>query len=812
MLKAKNHSSDGLNRVLPRIEAPAEQGLTAAQAKERLENGYGNALPNSATKTVGQIIAGNVCTYFNLIFFILALLILFTGSYNDLMFFPVIVINALIGIVQELRSKRVTDKLSLVSAPQAKVVRDGVLITVPTHETVRDDIAVFTAGNQIYADAVVLEGTCQVNEALVTGEADEITKLPGDTLLSGSFVVSGECVARLVKVGSESFVSQLTNEAKKSGKRKSSEMLRDLNRLLKIIGILIIPIGILMYLQQTKILERTVQSSIVSTVGALVGMIPEGLFLLVSIALVVSIMRLAQKRTLVHEMGCVETLARVDVLCVDKTGTITENKMTVKDIVPLKPAVWDEDAIRSILSDYVGNMGADNDTMAAMQRYFTGETRRKAKQVMQFSSVTKYSGISYSGGESYLLGAPEMILLDKYESYKEEIEKYSAQGCRVLLFAAYSGDISRKEINGNVDPVSLVLLTNKIRPEAPPTFNFFKKQGVKIVVISGDNPVTVSQVAVEAGIEDADKYIDASTLTTERKIKNAVKNYVVFGRVTPDKKRRLIQALKAEGHTVAMTGDGVNDILAMKTADCSIAMASGSEVASQVAQLVLLDSKFSAMPSVVMEGRRVINNIERSSALFLVKNIFSILLALTTLVFALTYPLTPSQLSLVNMTTIGIPSFVLALEYNKDIVRGKFLKSVLLRAMPAGLTDFIAVLSAILICGKLNIPEDQLSTMAMMIMSFVGFLMVWHTCRPFTTLRKLLFGVVLVIFAVCVLIFPQLFSIAHMDVKNWLITLGLMAASLPVMFALTHLSYALGAKRPPKRKKRKSTGGNRSEA
>ena len=364
MSRSKFHGGDGLNRVLPRIEAPTEQGLTTAQARERLENGYANTAPDSATKTVGQIIVGNICTYFNLIFCILAVLILLVGSYNDLMFFPIIIINALIGIVQELRSKKVTDKLSLVSAPKAVVVRDGSIITIPTDQTVRDDIAAFTAGNQIYADAVVLEGSCQVNEALVTGEADEITKKPGDMLLSGSFVVSGECAARLERVGSESFVSKLTNEAKKSGKKRSSEMLRDLNRLLKIIGVLIIPIGIIMFLQQTRILERPVKESVVSTVGALIGMIPEGLFLLVSVALVVSIMRLAGRRTLVHEMGCVETLARVDVLCVDKTGTITENKMTVRDIVPLWPDKWSEEDIRAIMSDYVGNMGADNDTAA----------------------------------------------------------------------------------------------------------------------------------------------------------------------------------------------------------------------------------------------------------------------------------------------------------------------------------------------------------------------------------------------------------------------------------------------------------------
>ncbi len=798
MQKTVKRSGEHLNKVLPRIDAPADFGLSDAQARERFENGYANVSMDSATKTVGQIIIGNVCTYFNLIFCILAVFIILVGSYNDLVFMPIIIINTLIGIIQELRSKKVTDKLSLVSAPKATLVREGQVISVPTDHAVRDDVAVFSAGNQIYADAVVLEGSCQVNEALVTGEADEITKNPGDTLLSGSFVVSGNCIARLDKVGADSFVSQLTTEAKKSGKKRDSEMLRDLNRLLKIIGIIIIPLGIYMYIQQSQILGHPVKEAVVSTVGALIGMIPEGLFLLVSVALVVSIMRLARKKTLVHEMGCIETLARVDVLCVDKTGTITENKMIVRDIVPLIPEKYSEDDIRAIMSDYVGNMGADNDTMAALRRYFTGDVRHRARNVLQFSSATKYGGVEYSGGTAYLLGAPEMILLGDYENYKEVIEHYSAQGCRVLLLARYMGDITKKGINGPVEAISLILLTNKIRPEAPATFNFFRKQGVKIIVISGDNPVTVSQVALEAGIENADKYVDASALNTERRIKHAVKDYVVFGRVTPDKKRRLVRALKEEGHTVAMTGDGVNDILAMKDADCSIAMASGSEVASQVAQLVLMDSNFSAMPTVVMEGRRVINNIERSASLYLWKNVFSFVMSILTLIFTLTYPLTPSQISLMSFSTIGIPSFVMALEFNRDLVRGKFLKSVLLRAFPAGITGVIVIFAASMLGRPLNFTTAETSTMSAFLLGAVGFLMVFQTSRPFNALRKLLFGVCLVLYVGCAIILPGMFNISPLSWQAWLVTIALIIAAVPIFAILVKVSYAMGAKRPPK--------------
>lgn len=792
-----------LNRVLPRIETSPDTGLTDKQAEERLENGYANIQPNSASKTVGQIIAGNVFTYFNLIFVVLAIFILLVRSYNDLMFMPLVIINTCIGIVQELRSKRATDKLSIVNAPQARLIREGRELTVPTDEAVRDDIAIFSAGCQVYADAVVLSGSCQVNEALVTGEADEITKSPGDELLSGSFVVSSECVARLERVGTDSFVSRLTGEAKKSKGNKKSEMLRNLNRLLQVIGIMIIPMGIIMYIQQTRLLENSVQQAVVSTVGALIGMIPEGLFLLVSVALVVSIIRLAKRRTLVHDMGSIETLARVNVLCVDKTGTITENKMTVEDIVLLKPDIWDESFVRELMNDYVGNMGADNDTMAALRRYFSGETHRQATEILPFSSSVKYGAVTFGRGHSWLVGAPELIMRENYQSIRSKVDEYSELGCRVLLLAKIEGGLPVDGLDTPAEPVSLILLTNKIRAEAPATFRFFQKQGVKIIVISGDNPVTVSQVSREAGIEGAEHYVDASLLTTERKIRHAVRDTVVFGRVTPEKKRKLVRALKSEGYTVAMTGDGVNDILAMKDADCSIAMASGSDIASQVAQIVLLDSRFSALPAVVMEGRRVINNIERSASLFLTKNIFSFVLAITSMILAMGYPLAPSQLSLVNMTCIGIPSFVLALEFNKDLVKGKFLKNVILRAAPAGLTDFAMVLSAMFICRALNYDNAILGTMATIIMAFVGFMVVFRICIPFNSIRKLLMGVIVVLFVLCAIFLPGLYSLTPLPGKAWWITIGLLAASLVVMHLLYELSYFLGASRPGKPVRRK---------
>lgn len=781
-MSIKNRSETiKLNKVLPRVEANYQQGLTSQQAAERRQNGYHNVYMTPPTKTVAQIIRANVFTYFNLIFFILAGCIFLVGSYNNLTFLPVILANIAIGIIQELRSKHTLDKLTLLTAPKATVIRDGTEMSISSEDTVLDDVVIFSAGNQIYADAVVLSSECQVNEALITGEPDEITKKPGQSLLSGSFVVSGSCHARLEKVGSESFVSKLTMEAKKAGKKQRSEMMSALRRLIQVIGFVIIPFGLIMFFQQTQVLGRSIPDGVVSTVAALIGMIPEGLYLLVSVALAVSVMRLAQKKTLVNELGVIETLARVDVLCVDKTGTITENKMIVKDVALIREDRFNEEDIRMIMSDYVGNMGADNETMAALKKYFSGAVKQRATKILPFSSAKKFSGVAYAPDEAYLLGAPELILRKNYEQYKDLIEQYSSQGCRVLLLALYDGDMSEKDLGGEIMPLALILLTNKIREEAPATFRFFAAQGVTVKVISGDNPVTVSQVAIEAGIENGERYIDATTLTTERKLKRAVNEYTVFGRVTPEQKRKLVRALKAAGHTVAMTGDGVNDVLALKDADCSIAMASGSDVASHVSQIVLLNSDFSAMPSIVMEGRRVINNIERSASLFLVKNIFSFTLALTTMIVTLTYPITPSQLSLVNITTIGIPSLILALEPNTSLVQGRFLLNVILRAVPAGLTDFLMILGAILVSPYLGITQDELATMSAIIMGSVGFMMLFRVSRPFNLIRRYLFITMIAAFILGGLFFSGLFTLSPLSWTAIAVLTGFILLAFPTI-------------------------------
>ena len=793
--KNVRHVSARLHNVLSRIEAPLDRGLTREQALQRLENGYGNTKPDSAERTVGQIFKDNIFTYLNLVFALLGLCIILVGSYRDLIFMPVIIINTIIGIIQELRSKRALAKLQFISAPHATVIRDGERLTIPTDEAVLDDVVIFAAGQQIYADAIVLGGECQANEALVTGESDEITKTQGDTLLSGSFIVSGECAARLNKVGRDSFVAQLTLEAKKTRGKLTIGMVSALKRLVQVIGIVIVPVGVAMFFQQLRHPDVSTVEATVATVGALVGMIPDGLYLLVSMALTVSVLRLAQRRTLVQERNCVETLARVDVLCVDKTGTITENQMEVKGTALLCENRFNTNDINMIMADYTVNMPVDNETMAAIQTHFNAPSNRRAIKLLPFSSAVKYGGMTFHDDESYLLGAPERILKSKYENYRDEIEVHSAQGYRVLLLAHYDKDISVKLEEKYVLPLALILLSNRVRAQAPGTFSFFAKQGVKIIVISGDNPMTVSQIAREAGIEGAERYIDAAALTTDRQFKRAVGEYIVFGRVTPDQKRKLVRALKAAGHTVAMTGDGVNDVLALKDANCSIAMASGSEVASQVADIVLLDSDFSAMPAVVMEGRRVINNIERSAALFITKNIFSFLFAvIMTVTLAYQFPLVPSQFTLFNVMFIGIPSFVLAMEPNKNIVKGKFIINVLKNALPAGLTNFTVLVAMVMVGSGRGIPDDEISTMTLFVIAFVGLLMLYKVSRPLNTLRLALIICMLGGFVGGAFVLNTVGGLSPLTLEDILLTFLTCVVAAPVFVFISLLMGRIGKK------------------
>ncbi len=780
----KHKMEEPLRRPVPVLETNPETGLSSAQAQDRMDAGWGNLPIDPPGKTVGQIIKSNIFTYFNMLFFVLAAFVLVFGTWQNAMFLGVVFANIAIGIVQELRSKRTLDKLTLLTAPHGFVIRDGRQRKIPTSEMVRDDIVVFSAGSQIYADAVVVSGECSANEALITGEADEIKKTPGSELLSGSFVVSGECRARLTQVGADSYANRLTLEAKEAKPPQQSEMMRSLTRLVQVIGIAIIPLGVLMAVKEIVWLGRSVSDGVVATVASLIGMIPEGLYLLTSMALAAGVVRLAQKKTLVHDMGCIETLARVDVLCVDKTGTVTENKMTVEDVVPLCPDRFEEGDIRLIMADYVGAMRADNDTMAALRRYFTGEVKQPAVKAVPFTSAKKFGGVSFHEDETYLLGAPDVLLGERYGKYAAQIDAYSAKGCRVLLLALYDGQPDDEALDADMLPISLILLSNKIRAEAPDTFKYFAEQGVAIKVISGDNAMAVSEVAKRAGIRGAESYVDARTLETDEDIAAAVEKYTVFGRVTPDQKRRFVRALKAAGHTVAMTGDGVNDVLALKEADCSIAMASGSDAASQVSHIVLLESNFAAMPSVVAEGRRVINNIERSAALFLVKNIFSFSLAVISLIFTLPYPVTSAQMSLVSALTIGAPGFVLAMEPNTARIKGKFLPNVIYRALPGGLTDLILVLGVILFCMVFKVGENMMSTVCAIILNIVGLMVVHYTCKPYNLLRKAMMIGLTVAFVFCVLLLPQLFTLTSLDLPGAMILVVFALLSAPALMVI----------------------------
>ena len=791
-----------LRKPVARIETTADTGLTQAQVKERMEKGWSNAPVDSPSKTTKEIIISNVFTYFNLIFLVIAVLLLLVGAFRDLTFLPVIICNTLIGIIQEIRSKKVLDKLSVLNAPKATVVREGKLQTIPAEKAVLDDVVKFQAGNQICADATVIDGEVQVNESLLTGESDEITKNPGDTLMSGSFVVSGSCLGRLEQVGADSYISKLTLEAKATKEGEQSEMIRSLDKLVQIVGFLIIPIGIVLFGQQYLLGDSSIKTSMQAMVAAIIGMIPEGLYLLASVALVVSVMRLATKKVLVHDMKCIETLARVNVLCVDKTGTITENTMKVHDVVSLEPYEKEElPPLKELLGDFAHAMSKDNITMAAMQEYFTQGSGQVATSVTSFSSAFKYSSVTFHT-TSYVLGAPEFVLRDDYEIYKETIESYGSEGYRVLVFGRYEGTPDGKALTEAVVPYGLVLLANPIRKEAWETFQYFADQGVDIKVISGDNPVTVSKVASQAGIANADNYIDASQLKTPDDIKQAVLKYTVFGRVTPDQKRQFVRELKEAGKTVAMTGDGVNDVLALKDADCSIAMASGSDAAAQASQLVLLESNFSCMPSVVLEGRRVVNNIERSASLFLVKNIFSFLLSLFSMAFMITYPLEPSQISMVAMFTIGIPAFLLAMEPNKKMIEGHFLTNVLLKALPAGLTDVLIVGFLTVFGQTFGMSNEEISTAATLLLAIVGLMILFKISKPMNVFRWIVWSAMVAGLLFCVIFLKNLFGIGVMTRKCCMTLIVFAVATEPLLRYISQIVAGIRKRVLRRREKR----------
>lgn len=739
-------------------------GLTKEEVEERIKENKVNYDTSLPTKSIKTIVRENIFTLFNLINILLGVAVFCVGSYKNLLFLIVIFCNTAISIIQEINSKKAVDKLSILAQAKVNCIRDGEKQEIGINSIVLDDLLMLETGNQIVADSIILEGEVEVNESFITGESDVIYKRKGDTLLSGSFVVSGKCKAEVIHIGDENYTSKISSGAKYV-KKVNSEIMKSLNGIIKIVSIAIVPIGILLFFNQLGLTENSFKNAVVNTVAAIIGMIPEGLVLLTSTVLAVSVIRLSKRKVLVQELYCIETLARVDTLCLDKTGTITEGRMEVNDIIEITKS---KEELEEILSEIASASDDNNSTIEAIRAKYKNKEKWKVINKVPFSSQKKWSGVSFKDKGSYIIGAPEFVLREKYDEYKERIEKYS-NDYRVIIVANSEGDFIEKELPDKLEVLGFVLISDVIRKEANKTLKYFKEQGVNIKIISGDNPITVSKIAKRAGVENSEKYINMQEIKTKEQLEKAAKEYTIFGRVTPVQKKELVQALKKEGHTVAMTGDGVNDVLALKEADCSIAMASGSDATRNVAELVLLDSNFASMPEIVLEGRRTINNIERSATLFLVKTIYASILAIIFLFVNMPYPFMPIQLTLISTVTIGIPSFVLALEPNKERIKGEFLKNVIRNALPVGLTVILNIF-ALTISNKMQIiTEEQYSSLCVIATGICGILLLFTFVKarrseksklPISIFRLLLAIVITILFVVGLTVFNWWFNIA----------------------------------------------------
>ena len=733
-------------------------GLTEKQVRERIKKGLVNDNCSVKTKSIGQIIFGNIFTLFNGLNLFLAICVIMVHSYKNIMFMGVVLWNVLIGVVQEIRSKKVIDKLSLLSAPHARVIRDGKLKDIQVEEIVLDDILSLKNGNQVCADSIVMEGECQVNESLLTGEADPVYKGVGDEILSGSFLVSGSVKAQVVHVGKDNYVNKIVGKAKYI-KKPYSEILKSIKFIIKIVTIALVPIATMLFWNQLN-MDRSISEAVVSTVAAIIGMIPSGLVLLISVVLAVSVIRLGQQQVLVQELFCIETLARVDVLCLDKTGTITEGTMVVEDIVPIRSGLSTSE-IGELLKAYTNALDDNNPTFEAVKNFADTfeipEGRYIVKTKEGFSSAKKRSTVTFEKEGTYLFGALEFIAPDCNTKIKEKVKEYSAKGLRVLVLAKDS------------DIEALVIVSDKIRDEAGETLTYFRNQGVNLKVISGDNPITVSNIAKKAGLLDADNFIDATTLLTDQQVKEAATKYSVFGRVTPNQKLLIVEALKEAGHTVAMTGDGVNDVMALKEADCSIAMESGSDAARNASQIVLLDSNFAHMPAIVAEGRKTINNIQRTAALYLNKTIYSTLLAMIFVFLPVNYPFQPIQLTLIGSLSIGLPSLVLALEPNVNRIKGSFLGNVLKMAIPGGLLVVTNVVVAEIFGFITFASESQRCTMAVYGLAIAAAIQLYKVCIPFNRIRRVMYITMVSVFIFAAIFIKQFFGLTPIRFYHWIV-------------------------------------------
>jgi cation-transporting P-type ATPase E len=805
-VKDKVKSKDDI--VVERYNPDVEKGLSTDEVELRIMAGLNNITDTGSSKSIPTIVASNIFTFFNFLNFSIAIwLISVRASISHLLFMGVITANITIGIIQEIRAKKTIDKLSLLSAPTAIVIRDSDEFEIAIQDVVIDDILFLSSGKQIPADAVIRQGTIEVNESLLTGESDPIIKRKGDTLYSGSFVVSGSCNAQVTAVGKDIYIQKLTNQAKKY-KKPESDLLGSLKLIIRIVGVIILPLAAtLFYLNWVatdwsahatlaqRLTSPEYAAIVKSTTGAMIGMIPSGLFLLTSMALAVGVIRLAQNNTLVQELYCIEMLARVDTLCLDKTGTITDGTMTVKSIIEYKNETGL--TLKNTVSAMLNAQNDQNLTSDALADRFGTAKRIRHKNLIPFSSSRKYSAVQFDRYGTFILGAPEFVIKDGFNQIAKEVDKQADEGYRVLVVAHSDEDIKDNQFSGKITPLALIMIEDTIRPDAIETIDYFKSHNVEVKVISGDNAATVSRISQRAGIANADKYISLEGMQDKEVVRSASR-YTVFGRVSPQQKKLLIESMKNNGRTVAMTGDGVNDILALKEADTSIAMASGSEAARNVAHLVLLDSNFSSMPKVVSEGRRVINNVQRVSTLFLTKTIFSFLLAIVAIVRKGVYPIETNQLVLIDYLVIGIPSFFLALEPNNRLVVGKFLWNILKAALPGALVVMINTLIIYAFEGALGMDQITLSTLIVISATVVSLTVLFRVSVPFNKMRRVLFFFMVTVFFLSIIFIPHFFDFSpfyHQDIYNRtpltvpqiLLLIVLAQATFPLMFVLSNL-------------------------
>jgi len=741
------------------ISVDVTKGLNKAQVMRRIKSGKINRTTCSTSKTIPQILKTNLFTLFNLINFVLAMMLIWVKSYENTVFVCVAVVNLIIGIVNEIRAKFVIDKLSILVSNKALVIRDGKEEEIDMNDIVLDDIIILDSGRQVVVDSVVLEGEVEVNQSFVTGEEKAVFKQVGDTILSGSFIISGRCVSQAIKVGDENYTSKISTGVK-SIKKVNSEILRSFNKLIKIITFIIVPFGLFTFFKHFFGLNIGIRDTVIATVASIDGMIPNGLILLTSTIMAVSVVKLHKYKVLVQELYCIETLARVDVICLDKTGTLTEGKMEVFETIPYRNHTIEE--IENVVANIVNYLKDNNATSVALKNKYNVLEQLNGIYKIPFSSKRKFSGATFENQGTFLVGACEFLLKTQYEGVKKIVDEYSSN-YRVLVVVHTNEKIVDDLIPDKVKILGFILLQDKIRKNAKKTLQYFEKEGVLVKIISGDSITTITNIANRLKIDNI-RSVDMTDVN-DCDIPTLIKEYNVFGRVKPEQKKLIINELQKCGHTVAMTGDGVNDVLALKEADCSIAIASGSDAAKNVSQLVLLDSNFDSLPKVVLEGRKTINNIENASSLFLSKTIYAIALVIIFLFLPYTYPFTSLQITLISMLTIGIPSFYLGLQPNDDLVKKGFFRNIINKSLPGGITMILNVIAIVIIASMFGVDAAVISTMCVFMAATVGFLVLYRLSYPFTLGRKILFVSLLTIFIFIIVFFSELFNIFGVTIE-----------------------------------------------